>query len=52
MGFCHRTGSDLLLFVLFRVSELGLDFINYTSLGIFFETVFGKPGYTVTVGSF
>ena len=35
-----------------RFSELGLDFINYTSLGILCETVFGKPGYTVTVGSF
>ena len=42
------------ILVLLRVSELGLDFINYTSLGtcIFCETVFGEPGYTVTVGSF
>ena len=30
------------ILVLFRVSELGLDFINYRSLGIFCETVFGK----------
>ena len=40
------------ILVLLRVSELGLDFINYTSLGIFYETVFGNPGYTVTVGRF
>ena len=40
------------ILVLLGVSEFGLDFINYTSLGIFCETVFGKPGYTVTVGSF
>ena len=40
--------------VLLRVSELGLDFINYRSLGICCETVFGEPVYTVhvTVGSF
>ena len=44
--------SNTCLLVLLRVSELGLDFINYTSIGIFCETVFGKPGYTVTVGSF
>ena len=42
------------ILVLLRVSELWLDFINYTSLGTcwFCERVFGKPGYTVTVGSF
>ena len=40
------------ILVLLRVSELGLDFINYTILDIFCETVFGKPGYTVTVRSF
>ena len=41
----------LILLVLLRVSEYGLDFINYTTLFISWETVFGS-GCTVTVESF
>ena len=41
------------ILVLLRVSVLGLDFINYTSLGLFCEKSVREAWlYTVTVGSF